>query len=431
MQILIGEKQLECIKDFGKYKSTIDYSAFGTGKTVGELIALVKDCITKQNAGITGLNIMLIGKSAASAKRNMGNILSQMCGKGFKYTASKADGKAKDAILFGQHVFFCGFNDAKAEERIRGISAYCVIHDEAIYCTKEQYKMLQGRLRPSDPEIARKVRELGTRYGFYIGTTNPDAPTHWIKEDIDAGVTFTKVRKWKIHDAVWPDAREYYLGLKEEYKDNRALFERYLKGNWTAAEGMCWPSFGFGCIIKESDPSCLEFEDINFDIFSRVVIGIDWGDAHWTSIVVMGVVNNRSKYVVYEEHTNNKTTSYLCERIRYIKNTIKETLEPFKKIYTYVDPAGGAYTTEMDSQGLKYDFAEKHYDYFYNVDTAFATAELTIFGTCHKLIHDIYGYKLKDKIPPGASLRESINRVDDDTCDALRYAYVSDKINCG
>lgn len=431
MQVLIGNKQLECINDFGKYKATLDYSAYGTGKTVGELLGLTYCCTDLYAHGIEGLGIMLIGKSAVSAKRNMGNVLSQMCGKGFQYTASKSDGKSKDAVLFGQHVFFCGFNDAKAEERIRGLSAFCVLHDEAIYCTKEQYKMLKGRLRPQDPAIAQKVNELGYRYGFYVGTTNPDAPTHWMKEDIDKGITFDKVRKWRIQDAVWPQAREYYLGLKEEYKDNPVLMGRYLKGNWTAAEGMCWSSFGFGSILKENDPSCVSFENINFDIFQRVVIGIDWGDTHCTSIVVMGVINNRSKYVVYEEHTNNKTTNYLCDRIKYIKNIIKETLQPFKKIYTYVDAAGGAYTTEMDNQGLKYDFAEKSYDYFFKVDNAFATAELTIFGTCHKLIHDIYGYSFKEIILPGASLRESINRVNDDTCDALRYAYVSDKINCG
>ena len=55
--------------------------------------------------------------------------------------------------------------------------------------------------------------------------------------------------------------------------------------------------------------------------------------------------------------------------------------------------------------------------------TAFAKEELYILDNCDKLINGIYGYKYKEN-----AVDDSIDRKDDDECDALRYAYCSEKI---
>lgn len=52
--------------------------------------------------------------------------------------------------------------------------------------------------------------------GFYVGTCNPDSPTHFIKQFIDSGDYASLL--WTMDNACWDGAKDYYDGLINDYK---------------------------------------------------------------------------------------------------------------------------------------------------------------------------------------------------------------------
>lgn len=413
-----GLKQLEVIRDIGKDKYTLHCGAFGTGKTYSIEVALGFLCKTLKDKGITGLNIVLLGKTQQAVKSNQCNVLSKCFGKDFRYDSSKKDGKTKDAVLFGQYIWIIGLNDKSSESRFRGITdIFCIIHDEAVLCTAEQFDFINGRLRgefkPYQMEI---FNELGIVPCFYIGSTNPDSPVHWLKKLIDDGF-FNKVVYWGMHDARWKGSVEYYERLKKLYKNNDLFYDRYLKGLWVSAEGLVWSSFDYKKNVLNFQDYFDDEEKINYSGFNRVIIGVDWGSSHKTAFCVLGY--SQGCYIVLRCLTfQGKPPSDLALELEKLIRNIEQT---HKVDAVYVDGAGKAYNDELAKRNISYFLADKAHEKIPMVDSAFATETLAIMSNCTELINCIYSYKYKEN-----SVDDKINRVDDDPCDGLRYGFVSD-----
>lgn len=413
-----GLKQLEVIRDIGKDKYTLHCGCFGCGKTYSIEVALGFLCLKLKNKGITGLNIVLLGKTQQAVKANQCNVLSKCFGDDFKYDTSKKDGKTKDATLFGQYLWFIGVNDKSSEARFRGISdVFCIIHDEVVLCTREQFDFINGRLRGEFKKSQMKVfDELGIVPCFYIGSTNPDSPVHWLKKLIDNNF-FNKIVNWGMNDARWNGAVEYYNGLKILYKNNELFTDRYLLGLWVSAEGLVWSSFNYKKNVIDHTEYFTDEEDINYSGFNRVVIGVDWGSKHKTSFVVLGY--SSGVYIALRcltfQHTAPSDLAYEMEKlIRNIEHTHSVDA-------VYVDGAGKSYNDELVKRNINPINADKAHEKIPTVDSAFATQQLFIMDNCEELINCIYGYKFKEN-----AVDDSINRVDDDPCDALRYGYITD-----
>lgn len=414
-----GRKQLEIIRDIGKEKFSMHVGCFGCGKTYSIEVALGYLCLKLRNEGLTGLNIVLLGKTQQAVKKNQCNVLSTCFGQDFKYDTSKKDGKTKDAVLFEQYIHIIGLNDKGSEGKFRGISdIFCIIHDEAVLCTEEQFEYINGRLRG---EFSDRQMEVFNRLGivpcFYVGSTNPDSPVHWLKKLIDRSF-FDRVVTWCMNDARWKGAKEYYDRLKKLYKDNALFYDRYLKGLWVSAEGMVWPSFNYKKHVIEHKEYFESEEDIDYSGFERVVIGVDWGNKHNTSFVVLAYSDG--VYVALRCLSYNQTAPSM---LAFHLSKLIENIERTHKVDAiYVDGAGAGYNKELSDRNIVYELADKSHDKIPLVDSAFAKEELYILSNCTSLINCIYGYKFKEN-----SVDDAINRVNDDECDALRYAYVSDK----
>ena len=415
-----GQKQLEIIRDIGHVKYSMHVGCFGCGKTYSIEVALGLLCYKLRQEGITGLKIVLLGKTQGAVKSNQCDVLSSCFGSDFQYNTSKKDGKTKDALLFDQYIFFIGLNDKSSETKFRGISnIFCIIHDEAVLCTRDQFNFINGRLRGefTDKQMA-VFNKLGIVPSFYVGSTNPDSPVHWLKKLIDIGF-FQSCVSWGMNDAKWNGAEEYYNNLKKLYKDNELFRDRYLNGLWVSAEGLVWSSFNY----KKNVINHLEYfddeENINYSGFNRVVIGIDWGSNHNTSFIVLGYSDG--VYVALRCLSyNSMSPSDLAVNLLRLKKNIENT---HIVDAIYVDGAGKAYNDELAKLGINYNLAMKAHEYIVAVDSAFAKEELYILDNCDKLINGIYGYKYKEN-----AVDDSIDRKDDDECDALRYAYCSEKI---
>ena len=415
-----GQKQLDIIRDIGKVDASMHVGCFGCGKTYSIEVALGLLCYRLRMNGLTGLRIVLLGKTQGAVKSNQCDVLSANFGSDFKYDTSKKDGFTKDATLFGQYLYFVGLNDKSSETKFRGISnIFCIVHDEAVLCTEEQFYYISGRDRG---KFSKKQMDVFNKLGivpcFYIGSTNPDSPVHWLKKRIDSGY-FDTVTNWNMSDAKWEGSEKYYNRLKKLYKDNPLFTDRYLNGLWVSADGLVWSSFNYKKNVIDHKEYFENEEDINYSGFNRVVIGCDWGSKHNTSFVVLGF--SSGVYVALRCLSYNMMApSDLASELLNLINNIEKT---HKIDAVYVDGAGKSYNDELDKLNIQYSLANKSHELIGAVDSAFSKGELFILDNCDKLINGIYGYKYKEN-----AVDDSINRVNDDECDALRYAYISDRV---
>ena len=167
---------------------------------------------------------LMCAKSLTTLKRNCLLLLQELVGeRNFTFSLS-----SKEARLFGRKVFLEGANDARSEAKIRGMTLQAAYCDELTQFPEDFYTMLLSRLRLPNAKL--------------IATTNPDAPSHWLKTDyIDRQneLDFLDIKFLLDDNPTLP--RDYVENLKKEYVG--VFYERFILGNWVAAEGLIYPMY--------------------------------------------------------------------------------------------------------------------------------------------------------------------------------------------
>lgn len=122
----------------------------------------------------------------------------------------------------GRTIYVYGANDRTAEEKIRGVTLAGLYGDELTLWPESMFKMSLSRL--SIP---------GARL---IGTTNPDAPAHWLNRGFLERANELNLRRhqFTLHDNPNLD-KDYIADLEREYTG--LWRERFILGKWVAAEG--------------------------------------------------------------------------------------------------------------------------------------------------------------------------------------------------
>lgn len=133
-----------------------------------------------------------------------------------------------------------------------------------------------------------------------IATTNPDVPTHWLKKEyIDNAKVDMLVLRFLIDDnTTLPE--EYVREIKKEYTG--VYFERFICGNWVAAEGVIYPLFA-------DNPSRYIVDTLPEDLMF-VTIGGDFGgngSAH--TLNATGFTKGFQSVVTLDEYYRKETIS--------------------------------------------------------------------------------------------------------------------------
>ncbi len=226
---------------------------------------------------------LMCAKSITTLKRNCLMPLEELVGsKNFTYSTSAKEGK-----LFGRTILLEGANDARSESKIRGLSlqgAYC---DELTQFPEDFFTMLLSRLRIPGAKL--------------IATTNPDRPAHWLKTkyiDRKNELNFLDM-KFLIDDNTTLDP-DYIRDVKNEYTG--VFYERFIKGNWVAAEGAIYKDF--------ADAPKKYTLDAAPDDIAFCTLGMDFGgngSAH--AIVCTGYSRGLQKIVVVDEYYRKEVIS--------------------------------------------------------------------------------------------------------------------------
>ena len=203
---------------------------------------------------------LMTGKTLTSLKRNCLGLLQDLVGDNFTYSLSQ-----KSGTLFGRKIWFEGANDNRSESKIRGMTLAGTYVDELTQIPFDFYKMLLSRLSVKNAKL--------------YATTNPDAPSHWVKVNvIDNKEIDKKIWNFTLDDneILKKENEEYFENLKKEYKSMGGVFyERFILGLWVLAEGLIYKQFANNKEMFIKNEALDEYGNkINFMIIS---VGIDYG----------------------------------------------------------------------------------------------------------------------------------------------------------
>lgn len=257
--------------------------------------------------------------------------------------------------------------------------------DEAAEVTASDWTMVQGRL--SWP---------GIPFHQITGATNPGAPTHWLKRHF----TPATERRVYLHattldnPALPRDYVESALAMGDSY-----LRQRYVFGEWVAAEGQIW-SLPADQIVQVPGP------------WKRVVAGIDWGFVHAFACEVVGVSGSGRLSVVDEVYQRGETIETIIPALRHVQR--KWNIERF-----YADPSEPAYILQCQRAGLPVVAAQNDVLPGIGIVTQAIKRGLTVDPSCAGLLGEIPGYTWATR---KGDLVEAPIDINDDACDALRYA---------
>lgn len=412
-----SQRQLYTIKTFGTKEMgsqlLLHSGPFGVGKTYSLVQAFGLYCCKLQALGITGLNFVLLGKTQSAVKKNMCNVLSKLYGNDFNYDNSRKSGTVKDATLFGQNLYIIGLNDSSSESKFRGLSEIMgVLHDEAVLCTREQFDLIMSRLRG---EINISLPDSFIRQ-WYIGSTNPDIPTHFLLDYVNKGIM--KMVKWRMQDACWNGATEYYNRLKALYKDNQQFYSRYLLGEWTGAENLVYPMFNFKKHVLDIKDTEVVYKD-----FKRHILAVDYGSSHPTAIVLVSLSWTGEYIISMELKLRHTAPSDIVSKISEFYRYLEDKGVGINSLY--IDPSSRALKDELTKRGIAYKNAmNSHNDGIGYIRNMLTMNKLFIMSDCNESISEMYSYRFKEN----NTGKDEVYKVDDDLVDAIRYAVYTDSV---
>jgi PBSX family phage terminase large subunit len=395
----LSDRQIDTVFSIGKVKLDIHCGPFGCGKTYSIALGLGLACQATRPPR-DGSCIALVGKTAKTVKANVCNYLAAMFGVNFYYDSGKKDGYDKDAMLFGHMIRIIGLNDSGAEARIRGLSTYLIVGDELSTWSEENYDKMLGRLRGQTPK--------GWIHGF-VGSTNPDAPIHWLKVKIDSEGSNIRYVEWTKEDNITSGAEAYYAGLIAQYKDNPAYMARYVYGKWAAAEGLVYNQFNQKVhLVSDDEIKQLDFRSVKF--------GVDFGSTNPTAILVIGVTGSGENVVIEERYMRESSISMVSKAILSLAVTYHNKLTNI-----FVDPAAKPLILDLNEKGML-NIVGANNSVMNGIDKVkdlFTNERLYIASSCNNLIAELFSYKYSDK--------DKVNVVKDNdhACDAMRYALAS------
>lgn len=385
-------RQREFLRAGSTAKAKIAIGSTRSGKSVALAVEAVKMAIFAPEGPL-----LFVARTLSNVHSNICEVIRETFGTGYITDTSP---KHKECYLLGRKVLCRGADDAAEAEKLKGLTISGAICDEVSTYPESVFMMILTRL---------------DRVGSHmVGSTNPDAPMHWLKRLLDKeGVPILEM-KFSLDDNPLVD---------EAYKKflmstlHGAYLRRYYYGEWAAAEGLVYTDFGDHLVGDHSDHAASEF-----------VCGIDFGLRHKTeAVIVASNASNNPKLWVPRALSIDQNPSDV-QTVSEVAKTIVEWLSPQFPAMIYVDPAALVLKTELRRHlprgvqvlGANNDVLNGiHY-----VCRLFSNREIAIDRSCSQLIKELYSYSW-DETKSVRSGRDEVKKSDDDGVDALRYALYS------
>lgn len=197
--------------------------------------------------------------------------------------------------------------------------------DEGYELEQRTFEFLTTRLRHSAYNF-----RTGNKINHQIKTaTNPDGPNHWMKKEyIDEAQNDPTIKVIEVSttDNEFLDDDVLEMQLNRWPKDSM-MYDRLIKGKWTAAEGMVYSSFDPAKHVVKRDEEMLE----NYSDYKRIVAGADSGWHPDPRVVITAGVRSNGRIDVLDEFYRTKAT--VDEAVAWLDNL------DYKVSVIYHDPS--------------------------------------------------------------------------------------------
>lgn len=385
--------------------------AVRSGKTVGSTFRWMQYVRTGP-----GGNLAMIGKTERTLKRNVIDPMIDLVGsKRCRYMAGSGE-----LYLFGRRIYTAGANDARAVEKIQGLTLAGAYGDEVATWPEELWDMLGTRLSIPGAQ--------------FFGTCNPAGPVHWLKRILD------RASLWLGHDGTVSTghaeepldvhrfsftlddnphlAPDFVENLKRQYVG--LFFKRYIQGLWVPAEGAIFDMFDEKRHVVPDLPAITRW----------ISLGIDHGTRNPFHAVVLGLGADRKLHITREWRWDSAakrrqlSDAEYSREVRQWLTTVpvpRSDLTGVSPEYTIVDPSAANFRVQLHNDGVSARLADNNVlPGISTLSTLLALGLLDIHESCRELLLELPGYCWDDKAAEKGE--DKPIKVADHGIDATRYA---------
>lgn len=199
--------------------------------------------------------IVLIGNTKGTLTRNILDPMRNIWGEELVGNAG-SDGCVK---LFGKKCYIIGADRCSQSSKLQGAGIEYCYGDEITTWNEQVFTMLKSRLdKPNS---------------IFDGTCNPDNPGHWFKKFLDSDADIF-CQHYTIDDNPF-NSPGFVENLKKEYQGT-IYYDRYILGNWVAAEGLVYPDFSETRHVKDlkKDPEGTYFISVDYGTVNPTSMGL-------------------------------------------------------------------------------------------------------------------------------------------------------------
>ena len=376
-----------------------------SGKTWSSLIEWLEYC----RRGPAGYLIM-VGKTQRTVTTNCILPLQQMLGP----KRVKLNTGTGRVTICGREVMIVGANDERAVTKVQGPTFAGAYVDECSTVPEPFFDMLYSRLSVEGAQL-------------WL-TSNPEAPAHWLKlkwldrarlwidrdgsehvNDSKDALDLVRV-SFKLEDNAHNLPPAYISRIKAAYTG--LWYRRYVMGEWCIAAGSDYDMW---------DPGLHDIAAAHLPGVERLVcLGIDYGTTHKTRGYLLGISSEaKPRLVVVDEWAPQRMTNAGHSA------DLRKWLAGRQPRWVAVDPSAAAFSLQLFTDGMKSVMNADNavVNGIRLVSSLLAAGSLVISSACTDLTAEIPGYSWD----PKATLRgeDAPLKVNDDCCDAFRYAITS------
>lgn len=366
--------------------------AVRSGKTIGSLVAFL---IHLSRAPQTGL-VLICGRTLQTIERNILEPMQDPALFGPIADYVHHTRGAPTATILGRTVHLIGASDARAEGRLRGLTACLALLDEATLVPEGFFSQMLARL--SVP---------GARA---LLTTNPDGPGHWLRKNFilraaELGMAhfhFTLDDNPTLSD-------EYVAAIKAE--NVGVFYRRFVLGEWCMAEGAIYDMWDADKYIVDEIPP----------IWRWIGVGVDYGTTNAFSALLVGMDASQTLYVVSEYRHDSKTARRQLTDVEYSQRLrtwlTSQGVQPESVV---VDPSAASFMQQLQRDGISPTPADNAVlDGIRTVSSLMAAGRLRVHRSCKGLLDELPSYSWDEKLARRGL--DAPMKVADHSVDALRY----------
>lgn len=375
--------------------------AVRSGKTIASLLRWLIFVAQAPRGGV----LVVCGKTLDTVWRNVFGPLMDPAITGPAARLIKYTRGASSAVILGRHIEIITANDARAEGRLRGLTAAGAYVDELTLLPEGFFAQLLARLSVPGAKV--------------FCTTNPDGPAHWVRKKYLLRQGELDLQTWHFRLEDNPALDPLYVdNLKREYTG--LWYRRFIEGAWCLAEGAVYDGFDETRHVVTDLPVITRW----------IAAGIDHGTVNPSAALMLGLGTDRKLYLTSEWRYDSKLAHRQLsdveqsQRLREWMQAVPIPTTDLKGVTperVVVDPAAASLRVQLYQDGMSTTTGDNSVlDGIRTIASLLALNALKIHASCKGLLDEIPGYSWDEKAAERGE--DQPIKADDHSLDAARYA---------